>query len=76
MEVKTGQIYRHFKGDEMEVLMLARCSETLEKLVIYRDLSTGEIWSRPLVMFCSRVDKDKYPDVRQEYRFELIKDEK
>ena len=45
--VKIGAKYRHFKGIIVEVLMLAKDCETLEELVIYRELSDGSIWVRP-----------------------------
>lgn len=70
--IKEGQTYRHFKGDLVKVLMLATDSETLEELVVYEH--KNKIWSRPLKMFTSKVDKEKYPDCKQEYRFELIHD--
>lgn len=41
-------------------------------MVIYKHVDTGEIWARPMAEFCSKVDKTKYPDVEQEYRFEEI----
>ncbi len=55
MTVKPGK-YRHFKGGEYEVLHIARHSESEESLVIYRALyGEGEIWARPLSMFCESV---------------------
>lgn len=51
---------------------VARDSETEQPVVIYRKLyADGGLWVRPLSMFLSRVDREKYPDVQQEYRFEL-----
>ena len=73
-EVKAGQKYRHFKGASMEVIAIAKHSETKELLVIYEHLDTNEIWARPIDMFLSEVDHDKYPDVKQKYRFELEED--
>lgn len=70
--VKKGQKYRHFKGNIIEVLEIARHTETLEELVIYKHIDTNNIWARPLDMFNSLTDKEKYPDVIQNYRFELI----
>lgn len=48
-------------------------TETNEMLIIYKSLHNGQIFARPLKMFASPVDKSKYPDIMQEYRFELVK---
>ena len=69
--IKPGR-YRHFKGNEYEVIGVARHSETLEEMVVYRALyGDGGLWVRPLAMFLSKVDREKYPDAEQEYRFVL-----
>ena len=73
-EVKEGQIYRHFKGHKYKVLCIGKDSETLNKVVIYKNIDNNEIWVRPLDMFSSLVDKNKYPDVKQKYRFEIVED--
>ena len=71
-EIKTGGIYRHFKGDYYLVENLAKDCETTESVVIYRQLyGNGELWVRPLSSFMAEVDHVKYPEVKQMYRFEL-----
>jgi len=82
-EIKSGQIYRHFKGFKAEIIAIATHTETEEKLVIYHCTSPDTvvesnhkpgIYARPLTMFLSEVDHDKYPNVSQKYRFELIEE--
>ena len=59
MEVAIGRRYRHFKGNEYEVIAVARHSETLEPLVIYRALyGEGDVWARPLAEFTDTVTRD------------------
>ncbi len=72
MEVKIKGIYKHFKGDYYLVEDIAIDSETDERLVIYRSLyGDSNLYARPYNMFISKVDKEKYPNIEQEYRFEL-----
>lgn len=71
-EIQLGRVYRHFKGDYYLVEAVAHDSETSALCVIYRKLyGDGGLWVRPLSMFLSKVDQEKYPDAQQEYRFEL-----
>lgn len=71
-KVVAGRIYRHFKGDYYIVVGVAKHSETEEDMVIYRQLyGEGALWVRPMSLFTSEVDREKYPDVKQKYRFEL-----
>lgn len=58
MDIKCG-IYRHFKGNEYEVLAVAKHSETLEDMVVYKALyGEGGIWVRPAKMWLETVEKD------------------
>ena len=71
-ELKIHGIYRHFKGDYYLVEDVALHSEDKQEYVVYRRLyGDGSLWIRPKDMFLSEVDHDKYPDVKQKYRFEL-----
>lgn len=68
-----GKKYRHFKGAMYQVDLIAIHSETSELRVIYHSCDNpGLIWDRNLEMFLSPVDKVKYPDVKQELRFEPV----
>ena len=68
---KKGEKYKHFKlGKIVTVIGISRHTETEEVTVVYE--YNGQIWNRPLEMFMSEVDKEKYPNVSQKYRFEKV----
>lgn len=82
-----GDIVQHFKRELLteeeragkmylyEIIGVAIHSETREPMMVYRSLyDDGGMYVRPLEMFLSEVDHDKYPEVKQKYRFEEVKE--
>ena len=70
-----GKTYRHFKGGMYKVIDIAVHSENAGVLVIYQSVKDPSlVWARPLDMFLSDVDKEKYPLVRQDKRFVEVKE--
>ncbi len=69
-KIKQNSIYKHFKGGYMYVIGVGKHTETMEDVVIYTH--KGKIWVRPVDMFLGEVDHEKYPDVKQKYRFEEV----
>ena len=81
-DVKPFTMWRHFKGTRAFVITVAQHSETEEKLVVYCCMDNkgktnhkDGIYARPLDMFLSEVDHEKYPNATQKYRFEEIVEE-
>lgn len=82
---KPKQIWKHFKNEYYKIICVGHHSETKEKMVVYAKISkhgyeitkrayvvADEPCIRPLEMFMSEVDHEKYPDVQQKYRFERV----
>lgn len=83
-----GTVVKHFKREMMTTeelqeepfkylyLVNGLCThtETGEALVVYTSFSDHKLWARPVDVFISKVDKEKYPDAKQEYRFEIDND--
>ena len=72
-EVKAGQLYRHFKGTLYRVLAVAEHTESGQAFVVYHaESAPGKVWARPMTMFMSAVNREKYPTIKQKHRFELV----
>ena len=84
---QPGEIVRHFKRETLtpeeraqgkyfyEIVGTATHSETREQMMVYRALyGDGGLYVRPLEMFLSEVDHEKYPEIRQKYRFESLRE--
>lgn len=70
--LKIGKVYRHFKNNYYLVLFLATDALTNVEVVVYQQLKTGRIFTRPLENFMSLVDREKYPNVEQKWRMEEV----
>ncbi|MCM1266795.1 MAG: DUF1653 domain-containing protein [Bacteroidales bacterium] len=73
---RPQEMYRHFKGKQYQIRCLAKHSETGEMMVVYQAMyEPFETYVRPLSMFMEEVDRTKYPDAGQKYRFALLGEE-
>lgn len=70
--VEVGKAYRHFKGKIVEVIAISQDTESPGQYYVVYKCEDGAIWSRPYGMFVGKVDRKKYPDADQEYRFEEV----
>lgn len=60
-DVKAGQVYRHFKGHIVKVIAVSTGSEDGAIMVVYRHVGSRQVWHRPIDMFLSEVDHERYP---------------
>lgn len=68
---KAGEVWRHFKQHDYKIITIAEHTETGEKFVVYQALyGKMGVYVRPLGMFMSPVDREKYPNAPQEFRFQ------
>ncbi len=69
---EQASIFHHFKNKDYKIITLAKHSEDDETYVVYQAMyGDNQCYIRPAEMFFSKVDKEKYPDIEQEYRFQL-----
>lgn len=82
---EPGDLVRHFKRETVDqdshvylykIIGEAEHTETGEMMMVYQALyGDMRLYARPLAMFMEETDHDKYPDIKQKYRFEKVKEE-
>ena len=72
LPIVCGREYRHFKGGLYVVVDIVESAENGEELVIYKDSKTNKRYARKKTEFLEKLDKEKYPDAQQTYRFEEV----
>lgn len=72
-DFKPGDTVQHFKGGFYKIVTIGTNTETEEKMVVYQSLKDQRVWIRPYDMFISKVDREKYPNDYQPYRFIKVK---
>lgn len=70
---QPGDTVQHFKSGFYKIVAIGTNTETEEKMVVYQSLKNKRVWIRPYEMFISKVDRDKYPNAYQPYRFIKVK---
>lgn len=68
-DFQPGDIVQHFKGGFYKIIAIGTNTETEEKMVVYQSLKDQRVWIKPYDMFISKVDREKYPNANQSYRF-------
>lgn len=72
-DFRLGDTVQHFKGGFYKIIVVGINTETEEKMVVYQGLKDQKVWIRPYDLFISEVDRKKYPDAYQPYRFIKVK---
>ena len=69
---EKATIFKHFKGKEYKIITIAKDSEDLKEKVVYRgEYDDNQVWIRSYEDFFQEVDHNKYPNIKQKYRFEI-----
>lgn len=71
---KAGEKWMHFKGHVYKIICLGCDTERMELVAVYQGVDDCTCWVRPLVMFMSEVDHDKYPNATQKWSFQKVAD--